>query len=118
MINDCNEVDCCLVTTKSRVTPLKPVFEPRLEFIAAVRSTKFRAFQEKKKLKYGMFPSSSGPAARSSKAIFPTVRDDSTHLLPTQFRPVAITSPLTSGTSLTLKIAQRTTHQDVWEPKN
>ena len=48
MVNKRDEVDCTLVTAKSRVTLLKPVTVPRLELTAAVVSTKVSSFLQKK----------------------------------------------------------------------
>lgn len=47
MVNKRDEVDCTLVTAKSRVTLLKPVTVPRLELTAAVVSTKVSSFLQK-----------------------------------------------------------------------
>ena len=43
LVNNRNEVHCCFMMGKARVTPLKPVTIPRLELTAATTSTKVAA---------------------------------------------------------------------------
>ena len=92
LINHSGQIHCFLVMAKSRVAPLKPVTIPRLELTAALVSVKTDAILCRE-LEY------SGPTARSSLGMFPTMHVISMSLSPTEFNRYGTAHHLVSGST-------------------